>query len=343
MATHIKNVLITGSNGYIGSRLLELLIKHKEFNVLGTDINYFEECNFYPEINYNFIRQDLRKFDYSILKNIDAIIHLGALSNDPLGSLNSNLTYDINTISSIKLAKKAKEYGVKKFIFSSSCIMYGQSNAKYVNEKSKLDPRTAYAKSKVYAEKEILGLSDENFCVTSLRNGTVYGFSNYMRFDTVLNNFIGNIYFNNSILINGNGRTIRPVVFIDDVCNSFIKTLKINPKIINGEAFNNGSNKCNITISKLASKVSSSFYSKVFILNNANIDERSYRADFSKIKNTIKPIFKDNLIKNSRNLINKLRYYNTPRDIVFSNKYIRMRTFENLIKNKRINKNLFFT
>jgi len=338
----IKNILITGSKGYIGSRLIEIISKYKDLNIIGTDISYFSGCNFYSEDKYTFIRQDLRKFDYSILRNIDCVIHLGALSNDPLGSLDHNLTYDINTESTIKLAKKAMEMGVKKFIFSSSCIMYGQSNEKYVNEKSKLDPKTAYAKSKVLAEKEILKLSSNDFCVTSLRNGTVYGFSNYMRFDTVLNNFIGNIYFNNSILINGNGKTIRPVVYIDDVCQSFIKILRCNSKLIQGEAFNNGSNLCNITIAELANKVSKNYNTKVYLLNNKNIDERSYRADFSKIKKAIIPPFNNSFNKNANNVILKLNKLNAPRDVVFINKFIRMKTFKNLISQKILNKKLQF-
>lgn len=331
--------LITGSNGYIGSRLIDFFLA-KRFDFIGTDIGYFDNCSINKINKFKYFKQDLRKFNYDILEGIDCIIHLGALSNDPLGDIDEKITYDINYKSTVRLAEEAKKRKVKRFIFSSSCIMYGSAK-KIVDETSPLAPKTAYGKSKELAEKEILDLADNQFCVTSVRNGTIYGYSNNLRFDTVLNNFLGNIYYNNNIIINGNGKTIRPIIHIDDVCQSFIKFSLLNKDLINGMAFNNGHDNCNLRILEMAEIVKKVFSSKIHTLNLNEIDERSYKASFKKIhevSNRFK--FDYNYITNCKNFIKKIKKNNLNKESVFQKEYIRLKWLKYLIEKKKVNNKL---
>jgi len=190
LETVVKKILITGINGYIGTVLAEILQK-KGYDVLGLDTNFFKNITLgKTKKTYREYKKDIRKIDGINLKDIDCIIHLAALSNDPMGELDKKLTYDINFLSTIRLAKKAKKEGVKRFIFSSSCSVYGKAGNKSVNEKSKLYPVSHYARSKIKAERELKKLSDENFCVCILRNATVHGYSPRFRNDLVVNNLV---------------------------------------------------------------------------------------------------------------------------------------------------------
>ena len=246
--------LITGSKGYIGSRLVDMLLeKQKKIKVI--DNNYFDDCNFeFSAIsdNFNHVKKDIRDLEIDDFKNVKNVIHLAALSNDPIGNLNSSWTDQINNEATVKMAKLAKNAGVRKFIFSSSCIMYGNAESDEVNEETPVDPNTDYALSKVLAEKKIMEISDNNFSVTSLRNGTVYGLSKFMRFDTVTNDFLGSALTKNEIIIKGDGEPWRPVVHVDDVCRSFIMISEENTSKIAGQIFNNGADKLNIKVKDLA-------------------------------------------------------------------------------------------
>src|SRR3989338_1848740 len=180
-----KQVLITGHDGYIGSVMTPIFLG-AGYDVTGLDTGYFHECTLVPdETSIAVISKDIRDIEPSDLEGFDAVVHLAALSNDPIGNLNKAWTESINYESSVKLARYAKAAGVQRFLFSSSCIMYGMSEAAVVNEESPLDPKTEYAASKVKAEREITKLAGDGFSPTYLRNGTVYGLSPRMRFDTV--------------------------------------------------------------------------------------------------------------------------------------------------------------
>ena len=197
------------------------------------------------------IKSDIRILK-KYLKNIYAVVHLAALSNDPLGKINKKLTYDINVKATLRLAKLSKEMGVKKFIFSSSCIMYGSSKSNYVTENSKPSPLTEYAKSKVIAEKKLSKLANKNFSPIFLRNGTIYGYSPRMRLDTVLNNFVAQAYSNNSIDIYSSGNPYRPVVHVEDVCRIIIEFILTKSKKIHNQAFNIGDEVLNYKVKDLA-------------------------------------------------------------------------------------------
>lgn len=188
-----KKIIVTGCNGFIGPLLINLLLE-KGYEVLGIDINYFDEsCNFYaPDYkNITVLKKDMRNIEAKDLEGAYAICHLAALSNDPMGELDEQLTFDINHLASVRIAKLAKEVGVKKFIYSSSCSSYGVAGDEAIDETAALNPVTAYAKSKVFSERDIMPLGDENFCVTFLRNATAYGISPKLRVDLVVNNLVG--------------------------------------------------------------------------------------------------------------------------------------------------------
>lgn len=334
-------ILITGAQGYIGTRLLQIL-NNSKYEVIATDIGYFKDCLLHGHLDpYKVHFSDLRNFDYELLRGVDAVIHLGALSNDPLGDFDDNITFDINHISTVKLAEKAKKYGVKKFLFSSSCIMYGSSQMDIVDESSSLDPKTAYAVSKVRAEKDIFELSSDNFSVVSIRNGTVFGYSPRMRFDTVLNSFILSIIRNNKIKIFGDGSPWRPVVHIDDLCRSIILFLEAKTELVSGQAFNNGSDDLNITIRNLAEGVTSILNAdNLEILDKDDADKRTYKASFSKFKKTFPTFHFQYLpIESSKDVFAKLSEYQSQiNESEF--KFIRLNSLKHQIYNKRLNNNL---
>lgn len=287
-----KKILVTGAQGFIGSVLTTMLKKNKSFEVIGTDSGFFKSCKMIQfKDPIKIIKSDIRNLKKKYLKNIYAVVHLAALSNDPLGKINKELTYDINVKATLRLAKLSKEMGVKKFIFSSSCIMYGSSKSKKVTEKSKPNPLTEYAKSKVIAEKKISKLESKNFSPIFLRNGTIYGFSPRMRLDTVLNNFIAQAYSNNRIDIFSNGKPFRPVVHVDDVCRIIAEFIKIEKNKIHNQAFNIGDEKLNYRIIDLAKAVAKILNCNINLVNKKDADNRSYIASFDKIKK-IFPKFK---------------------------------------------------
>tara|TARA_E500000331_G_scaffold114492_1_gene111630 strand:- start:2674 stop:3705 length:1032 start_codon:yes stop_codon:yes gene_type:complete len=336
--------LITGSKGYIGSRLVDMLLeKQKKIKVI--DNNYFDDCNFeFSAIsdNFNHVKKDIRDLEIDDFKNVKNVIHLAALSNDPIGNLNSSWTDQINNEATVKMAKLAKNAGVRKFIFSSSCIMYGNAESDEVNEETPVDPNTDYALSKVLAEKKIMEISDNNFSVTSLRNGTVYGLSKFMRFDTVTNDFLGSALTKNEIIIKGDGEPWRPVVHVDDVCRSFIMISEENTSKIAGQIFNNGADKLNIKVKDLAQIVKNEVPdTKIKILNDAETDSRSYKASFKKFKDFFPNFdFKFTPELGVKDLHNKLILNGFKSEDYESGKFIRLKKLSNLINQDKVDKDL---
>jgi nucleoside-diphosphate-sugar epimerase len=280
-------ILITGHRGYIGSVLTPILVDAGH-DVVGLDTGYFDECTLVPdEVIVPAIERDLRDVRPEDVAGFDAIVHLGALSNDPIGNLNTSWTEDINTIATIRLAEMAKAAGVRRFLFSSSCIMYGMSEAAVVDETAPLAPRTDYARSKVDAERALAGLSDDDFGVTFLRNGTVYGLSPRMRFDTVLNDFVARAVTLGKVTVMGDGKPWRPVVHVRDLSRSFAMVLEAPFELVAGEAFNNGAEQLNFAIGELAeAAVSAVPGATLEVLGEAGADQRTYKADFSKYART---------------------------------------------------------
>ncbi|MDC0044600.1 SDR family oxidoreductase, partial [Pelagibacteraceae bacterium] len=279
------NVLVTGNLGYIGSILTDELLK-LNFNVVGLDNNYFKDCKlFNKKNNFKQIVRDIRDINHNDLKNIDFIIHLAGLSNDPLGELNKKLTMDINFRSTIKIAKLAKKMGVKRFVYASTQSLYGisNSNIKIKENTKKINPLTAYALSKWKSEKELLKLSSKTFSVTIFRPSTVYGASQRLRCDIVFNNLMASAYTTKTIDILTDGSPWRPVIHVKDVCKAFIAGIIAPINIVESQVFNVGSFDGNFRVRDLARIVKSKFKKSKIKYLNSHTDPRSYQVSFDKI------------------------------------------------------------
>lgn len=280
-------ILVTGSHGYIGSVLVPMLVQHG-YGVIGLDSNLYGQCTFgdsFPPIPY--INKDIRDVEPSDLKGFDAIIHLAALSNDPLGDLNQQLTYQINYIASVRLAEMARQVGVKRFVFSSSCSMYGASGDEMLTESAAFSPLTPYADSKVRTEKDISSLADENFTPTFLRNATAYGVSPRLRFDLVLNNLVAWGFAMGMVYIKSDGSPWRPIVHVEDISLAFLAVLAAPVGLVANRAFNVGTNSENYRVSSMAEIVESVVPGcKTVYAPDAGPDKRCYRVDFTRFAKT---------------------------------------------------------
>jgi nucleoside-diphosphate-sugar epimerase len=221
-----KRVLLTGHLGYIGSVMAPMLVE-AGYDVVGLDSGLFADCTLVPDVaRIPEIPRDLRDVRPGDLDGFDAVVHLGALSNDPIGNLDESWTRDINDLASVRLAQLARDAGVERFLFSSSCIMYGMSEVADVDETSPLAPQTEYARSKARSEEAIKALATDQFSPVFLRNGTIYGISPRMRFDTVLNNLVASAATTGRVVVQGDGSPWRPVVHVEDVARAFIHVLE---------------------------------------------------------------------------------------------------------------------
>jgi nucleoside-diphosphate-sugar epimerase len=253
-------VLVTGHHGYIGSVLAPVLADAGH-DVTGLDTFFYEGCDFVPELgSVTSVRADVRDLDVDDLVGFDAIVHLAALSNDPLGELNEELTLDINFRATVELARKAKEAGVGRFVFASSCSMYGAAAGDVrVTEEAPLRPLTAYAVSKVRSEEALAELADADFIPVFMRNATVYGVSPRLRFDVVLNNLSGWAYTTGRVRILSDGTPWRPIVHVRDVADASLAMLEAPADLVRGTAFNVGADSENYQVRDLASIVRDTF------------------------------------------------------------------------------------
>jgi nucleoside-diphosphate-sugar epimerase len=278
-------VLVTGDKGYIGAAIVPMLLQQGH-TVCGLDVDWFEHSAFgEPLTGIPSKKKDLRDVDVSDLEGFDAIIHLAALSNDPLGDLNPSLTDDINHVASVRLAKVAKEAGVERFLFSSSCSTYGAAGGEaLLNEEADLRPVTPYGHSKVRVEEDLTKLADSRFSPTFLRNATAYGVSPRLRFDLVLNNLVAWAFTTGRIHIKSDGTPWRPIVHIEDIGRAFAAMLTAPRELIHCQAFNVGSTQENYQIRDLAEIVNETVPGcRIEYAKDGGPDTRCYRVDFSKL------------------------------------------------------------
>jgi len=262
-------------------------------DVVGLDSGFFAHNRFVGEItDIPTLRKDLRDVGTGDLEGFDAIMHLAALSNDPLGDLNPRLTYEINHLASMRLARLSKQVGVARFLFSSSCSMYGAAGSGMMDETAQFHPVTPYAESKVFVEGELASLADANFSPVFLRNTTAYGVSPFMRFDVVLNNLVAWATTTGRVSIQSDGTPWRPLVHIEDICRAFQAVLEAPRESIHNQAFNVGLTEENFQIRDLAEIVRDTVPgSSIEYSPEGSPDPRSYRVNFDKIKNAI-PTFR---------------------------------------------------
>ena len=281
-------VLVTGHLGYIGTVMAPLLVGAGH-DVVGLDSDLFQGCTYGPAPRMlPTLRKDVRDVTPGDLEGFDAVIHLAGLSNDPLGNLNPELTDEINHRASVQLARAAKQAGVQRYLFSSSCSTYGAAGDKMLDETAEFNPVTPYARSKVLVEMDVAELADANFCPTFLRNATAYGVSPRLRFDLVLNNLVAWAFTSGRVYIKSDGTPWRPIVHIEDISRAFLAVLEAPLDQVRNVALNVGSSDENYQIRDLAEIVRQTVPGCVIeYAADAGPDTRCYRVDFSRIKKVL--------------------------------------------------------
>lgn len=340
----IKKILITGSEGYIGMVLIDKLL-HKGYKVIGLDTNYYSSVTLGSRRRpYRLLHQDIRNITKINFSGIDAIIHLAALSNDPTGEINPRLTNAINYNATVSLAKAAKREGVRRFLFSSSCSIYGIAKTDVVTEKSPVNPLTAYARSKIACEKALTQLADDTFTVALLRNSTVYGFSPRFRNDLVVNNLVTSALATGEIRIMSDGTPWRPLIDVRDLSEIFIKILKTPSKKINGMVVNVGFSENNFRVHDIVDLIKRELPDcHVVYTSEHGQDARSYKVNFSKFHHLFPTIKQHWPLKRSiKDLIVQLRKNHFSSNQFVKGYFTRLETLKKLTSSGRLNPNLYW-
>jgi nucleoside-diphosphate-sugar epimerase len=337
-------VLVTGNRGYIGTVMVPMLLS-KGHEVTGLDSGLYEECSFGgAPLEIQEFRKDVRDVSLDDLQGFEAIIHLAGLSNDPLGNLNPELTYEINHVASVRLANLARSAGVGRFLFASSCSIYGAAGDAVLDETASFNPVTPYGRSKMLVEQDVSQLANSKFSPTFLRNATVYGLSPRLRFDLVLNNLVAWAFTTGSVLIKSDGTPWRPIIHVEDVCHAFCVTLTAPSETVHNQAFNVGLTDENYQIRDLANIVKE-------IVPECNIeyapdggpDKRSYQVDFTKISRVFPEFLpKWNAKYGAKQLYEAYRQQGLRLEDFEGPKYNRIDQIRQLLGNHQLDSNLYW-
>lgn len=340
-------VLVTGTDGYIGCQLSYVLME-RQHEVTGLDTGYYREGWLYNQDTRRLpscINKDLRHITQDDLRGFDAVVHLAELSNDPLGQHNPAVTYQINHLGTVELARKSIQAGVSRFVYTSSCSVYGAGDGDgYKTEKSEPNPQTAYAKCKVLVERDLTAMASDNFSPTFLRNATAYGPSPRMRFDLVLNNLAGFAWTTKEIKMTSDGTPWRPLVHVRDIALAIACTLEAPRQIIHNQIFNVGSTSENYQVREIAQIIADSSPGCNLTFGKSDGDNRSYRVNFEKI-HALLPGFK--CLRDARSgaheLVELFRRIDMSPEIFNFRAYTRLKQLEHLLRTKQIDGDFFWS
>lgn len=338
------NILVTGDRGYIGSVLVDELLKLNHI-LTGIDNCYYEENYFLkPKYEYKLIKKDIRDINLNDLRGYNVVIHLAALSNDPLGELSKNITQEINYNSTTNLAKLAKKAGVERFIYTSTQSLYGISNTNDELDEvlSKKNPITEYAKAKWNSEKDLLNFNSSEFNIVILRPSTVFGVSPRLRTDIVFNNLVACAYSLGKIIIKSDGSPWRPIIHIKDLCSAIIACINAPAKLINGKIYNVGIKNGNYRVLDLAQAAKNVVKNCEIFFTNEHTDPRTYKVSFTKINTELTEYFKPewDLEKGAKELMHFFEKVNFSEKDFAGRKSIRLKQIKYLIDNKIIDDQL---
>jgi len=337
-------VLVTGTDGYIGTILGPYLID-RGHDVTGVDTGFHRIGWLYNGVKQmpRTLTKDIRNLTEDDLRGYEAVVHLAELSNDPVGQLNPNITFNINHKGTVELAKKAKKVGVKRFVYFSSCSVYGASATSASDENGATNPLTAYAECKLLVERDLKPMADDNFTPTYLRNATAYGPSPRQRFDLVVNNLCGHAWCSKLIKMDSDGTPWRPFVHILDISQAAACTLEARREIVHNETFNVGDNSENYQVKDIAKTVSDTFPGCQLQLGTRGDDKRDYRVNFDKINSKL-PGFKCkyNVAAGARQLLKIFQAIDMRKDLFESRNHTRLKQIEHLIATKQIDADFFW-
>lgn len=338
-------VLVTGTEGYLGSLLPPLLIE-RGHEVIGVDTGFYKVGWLYNGTNLNAktLNKDIRNITAEDLEGVEAIVHMAELSNDPTGQLSPTITYDINHKGSVRLATIAKEAGVRRFVYMSSCSVYGVATEGDVTEESPVNPQTAYAECKTLVERDVKPLADDNVSPTFMRNATAFGASPRMRFDIVLNNLAGLAWTTKEIKMTSDGTPWRPLVHALDIGKSIACALEAPRDIVHNQIFNVGDTSNNYRVKEVAEIIADVFKGCALSFGDQGADNRSYRVSFEKINSTL-PGFKCdwNAQRGAEQLYNLFQQIDMTKETFESRGFTRLKQLEYLIRTQQIDKDFFWT
>jgi nucleoside-diphosphate-sugar epimerase len=338
-------ICVTGSDGYLGSLLAPELMR-RGHDVIGLDTGYYKERSLYRggDPSPQTVVKDLRDVQSLDLEGFDAIVHMAELSNDPAGQLAPHITYDINHKGSVRLAELARESGVQRFVYMSSCSVYGVSDGDFVTEESPVNPQTAYGICKTLVERDIRALANEQFAPTFMRNATAYGASPRMRFDIVLNNLAGLAWTTKQIRMTSDGTPWRPIVHGLDICQAIIAVLEAPREAVANEIFNVGDTEHNYRVKEIAEIVGEVFSGCTVSFGPPTADNRSYRVSFEKIRKHL-PDFKCrwDARRGAEQLLNLFRRVDMTEEVFQYRTFTRLKQLEYLIRTHQIDDSFFWT
>ena len=337
-------ILVTGTEGYIGSLLASLLMQQKH-EVIGLDTGFYKVGWLYNGTKFTptTLNKDLRHITAEDLHGVEAVVHLAELSNDPAGQLAPDVTYDINHKGSIHLAQLAKAAGVQRFVYTSSCSVYGFATKDYVTEESPVNPQTAYATCKTLVEQDVKLLANDSFSPTFLRNATAFGASPRMRFDIVLNNLAGLAWTIKEIKMTSDGTPWRPLVHLLDICKAIACTLEAPLDIVHNQIFNVGDTNSNYQVKEIAQIVAEVFKGCQLSFGESSLDNRSYRVSFEKINKTL-PGFKCEWSAQggAQQFFDLFTQIDMSEDTFLFRGFTRLKQLEYLIRTKQIDESFFW-